>query len=208
MDWICLMNSSPILALSWNSVIQPFNLTPKTFPLGNNVSFFSIRRYSPKLVLRTMKVHFPDGLRNVSSAYQTNLTETRGVFFLFFSTVLLKTHCGSWLYWWLLPATAINDVSDKIPSLCFSIYKPQDVLTNSSLLIAFSISPYLKRKAWIMQEHISGKMIQASKTRLCPLNITDDSWEVFRWAKILLGLKIWGFKWRLLCSRNTWATWS
>lgn len=151
---------------------------------------------------------------------QTSL-KPEATFFLFFSTQLLKTHCGSWLYWWLLPATAINDLSDKIPSVCFSIYKPQDVLTKytakdtawvnyfcNSLLIAFSISPYLKRKAWIMQGHISGKMIWASKTILCPLNITDDSWVVFRWAKILLGLKIWGFECRLFYTRNTWATWS
>lgn len=58
-----------------------------------------------------------------------------------------------------------------------------------------------------MQELVSGKMILATKTRLCPLNIKDDSWEVFRWANMLLGLKIWGFEWHYFYSWNTWATW-
>lgn len=96
-----------------------------TFPFDNNVSFFSLCWYSAKLVLRAMQVHFPHSFGNVSSAYQTNLTETGGVFLLgilILATQLLKTHCGSWLHWWLLPATAINDLSDKIPFLCFSIY--------------------------------------------------------------------------------------
>lgn len=58
-----------------------------------------------------------------------------------------------------------------------------------------------------MQEPVSGKIIFASKTRLCPLNIKDDSWEVFRWANMILGLKSWGFEWHYFYSWNTWATW-
>lgn len=54
-------------------------------------------------------VHFQEKCRNVSSVYQTNLIKTR-------------SSCGSWLIGWLLPATAIYDLSDKIPFLCFPIY--------------------------------------------------------------------------------------
>lgn len=43
-----------------------------------------------------------------------------------------------------------------------------------------------------MQELISGKIILKNyisiEDNVCPLGVKDDSWEVFRWIKMLLGL--------------------
>ena len=132
MDWICLMNSSPILALSWNNFIQPLNTKP-TFPARQQCFIFLHLRYSAKLALRTMQVHFPDGLRNASSAYQTNLTETREFFFpLFFYTAFENTAVHVCTDGFYLPQPFMTFQTKRSVFLFIISVKPQDVLAHSS----------------------------------------------------------------------------
>lgn len=132
MDWICLMNSSPILALSWNNFIQPLNTKPK-FPARQQCFIFPHLPIFSQISFENYASPFSRRFEEciISSTKQTSL-KPESFFPFFFYTAFENTAVHICTDGFYLPQPFMTFQTKRSVFLFIISVKPQDVLAHSS----------------------------------------------------------------------------